>query len=176
VHAVWAAAGSRSTFERHLPLRLPSNLAEPDLARRILTMAGGLISGIATIRVCRDFRAGEMSGLLSRVGAAISVLMEVKLRWEPGPGIRVVDAEFRGERWIVKAEASGDARCPGCSLQATRRHSFYMRRLQDLPVQGTIVELQVSMTRWRCCNRSRCACGVDVRSKAPGLGRVAGWG
>ena len=94
-----------------------------------------------------------MSGLLSRVGAAISVLMEVKLRWEPGPGIRVVDAEFRGERWIVKAEASGDARCPGCSLQATRRHSFYMRRLQDLPVQGTIVELQVNMTRWRCCNQ-----------------------
>jgi transposase len=94
-----------------------------------------------------------MSGLLSRVGAAISVLMEVKLRWEPGPGIRVVDAEFRSERWIVKAEASGDGRCPGCSLQATRRHSFYMRRLQDLPVQGTIVELQVNMTRWRCCNQ-----------------------
>jgi hypothetical protein len=45
------------------------------------------------------------------------------------------------------------ARCPGCSLQATRRHSFYMRRLQDLLVQGTIVELQVNMTRWQCCNQ-----------------------
>jgi hypothetical protein len=76
-----------------------------------------------------------MSGLLSRVGAAISVLMEVKLRWEPGPGIRVVDAEFRGERWIVKAEASGvpDARvaafrlpaatvstCDGCRICSSR--------------------------------------------------------
>jgi hypothetical protein len=61
-------------------------------------------------RLCRDFLAGEMSGLLSRAGAAISMLMEVKQRWEPGPGIRVVDAEFRGERWIVKAEDSGDAR------------------------------------------------------------------
>jgi transposase len=80
--------------------------------------------------------------------------MEVKPRWEPGPGIRVVDAEFCGERWIVKAAASGDARCPSCSLQATRRHSFYMRRVQDLPVQGTVVELQVTMTRWRCCNQS----------------------
>jgi hypothetical protein len=38
-----------ATFERHLPLRLPSHLADPDLARRILTMAGGLIGGIATI-------------------------------------------------------------------------------------------------------------------------------
>jgi transposase len=80
--------------------------------------------------------------------------MEVKPGWEPGPGIRVVGAEFCGERWIVKAEASGDARCPGCSLQATRRHSFYMRRLQDLPVQGASVELEVTMTRWRCCNQS----------------------
>ncbi|MEA2774208.1 MAG: hypothetical protein QOD93_7170, partial [Acetobacteraceae bacterium] len=44
-----------------------------------------------------------MAGLPNRVSAAISALMEVKLRWEPGPGIRVVDAEFRGERWIVKA-------------------------------------------------------------------------
>jgi transposase len=94
-----------------------------------------------------------MSGLPDRVRAAISVLMEVKLRWDPGPGIRVEDAELCGERWIVKAEASGDGRRPGCSLQATRRHSFYTRRLQDLPVQGTIVELQVNMTRWRCCNQ-----------------------
>ena len=38
-----------ATFERQLPLRRPSNLTDPVLARRILTMAGGLIGGIATI-------------------------------------------------------------------------------------------------------------------------------
>jgi hypothetical protein len=38
-----------ATFERHLPLRRPSNLTDPDLARRILTLAGGLIGGIAAI-------------------------------------------------------------------------------------------------------------------------------
>jgi len=38
-----------ATFERHLPLRRPSNLTNADLARHILTMAGGLIGGIATI-------------------------------------------------------------------------------------------------------------------------------
>jgi hypothetical protein len=106
-----------------------------------------LITPSADYRLCRDFRAGEMAGLANRATAAISALMEVKARWEPGPGIRVVDAEFCGERWIVKAAASGDARCPSCSLQATRRHSFYVRRVQDLPVQGTVVELQVTMTR-----------------------------
>jgi transposase len=94
-----------------------------------------------------------MSELPDRVRAAISVLMDVKQRWEPGPGIRIIDAEFCGERWIVKAKASGDARCPGCGLHATRRHNFYTRRLQKMPVQGTIVELQVNMTRWRCCNQ-----------------------
>jgi transposase len=120
-----------------------------------------------------------MAGLPDRVRAAISVLMEVKPRWEPGPGIRVVDAEFCGERWIVKADASGDARCPSCRRQATRRHSFYVRRLQDLPVQGTIVELQVSMTRWRCCNqlcdRRTFAAQADqvIKPYARQTGRVA---
>lgn len=38
-----------ATFERHLPLRRPSNLIGADLARSILTMAGGLIGGIATV-------------------------------------------------------------------------------------------------------------------------------
>lgn len=38
-----------ATFERQLPLRQSSNLTDPDLARRILSMAGGLIGGLATI-------------------------------------------------------------------------------------------------------------------------------
>jgi transposase len=105
--------------------------------------------------------------------------MEVKPRWEPGPGIRVVDAEFCGERWIVKAEASGEARCPSCQFQSSRRHSFYVRRLQDLPVQGTIVELQVSMSRWRCgnllCDRRTFAdqAGQVIKPYARQTGRVA---
>jgi transposase len=94
-----------------------------------------------------------MAGLPTRASAAILVLMEVKPRWEPGPGIRVVNAAFRDEKWIVKAEASGNATCPSCHHQAIHRHSCYTRRVQDLPVQGTIVELYLSMTRWRCSNQ-----------------------
>jgi hypothetical protein len=88
-----------------------------------------------------------MAGLPNRLNTTISIVMKIKPRWEPGPGLRVVYAEFCDERWIVKAQASGEAGCPTCGLQATHRHSAYMRRLQDLPVQGTIVELQVGMTR-----------------------------
>jgi hypothetical protein len=39
--------------------------------------------------LCRDLRGGEMAELPNRVSAAISILMEVKPRWGPGPGIRV---------------------------------------------------------------------------------------
>jgi len=79
--------------------------------------------------------------------------MEIKPQWEPGPDIRVVDAKLCQDRWIVKANASVEARCPDCGIRSQRRHSAYVRRLQDLPVQGTSVELQVSVTRWRCGNR-----------------------
>jgi hypothetical protein len=74
-----------------------------------------------------------MTVLPNRLNATISMVREIKPRWEPGPGLKVVNAEFCDEGWIVNAQASGEARCPSCRLQATRRHSFYMRRLQDLP-------------------------------------------
>ena len=35
------------------------------------------------------------------------------------------------------------------------RHGWYVRHLQDLPVQGTAVTLQVRLARWQCRNR-RC--------------------
>jgi transposase len=82
-----------------------------------------------------------------------SVRMEIKPQWEAGPDIRVLDAKLCQDRWIVKANASVEARCPGCGIGSHRRHSAYVRRLQDLPVQGTTVELQVGVTRWRCGNR-----------------------
>ena len=93
-----------------------------------------------------------MAGLFRRFGVPTSVRMEIKPQWELGASIRVMDARLCQGRWIVKATASGEARCPGCGVGTARRHSAYVRRLQDLPVQGTIVELQVSVRRWRCCN------------------------
>ena len=69
--------------------------------------------------------------------------------------------------------------CPRCRHQAMHRHSRYTRRVQDLPVQGMIVELHLSMTRWRCrnqlCDRQTFADQADqaVRSSARQTGRVA---
>ena len=93
-----------------------------------------------------------MAGLFRRTGFLTSDWMEIKPQWEPGPGIRVMEARNCQGRWIVKATASGEADAPAAVFGSTEQHSAYVRRLQDLPVQGMIVELQVSVTRWRCCN------------------------
>lgn len=42
------------------------------------------------------------------------------------------------------------ATCPLCGGSSTRAHSFYSRRLADLPWQGRVVELQVRVRRFRC--------------------------
>jgi transposase len=40
-----------------------------------------------------------------------------------------------------------------CDVQSTRRHGWQVRRLQDLPAQGTPVTLRVRLARWRCQNQ-----------------------
>jgi transposase len=44
--------------------------------------------------------------------------------------------------------------CPLCGEVSRSRHSFYARRLQDLPWQSVAVELWVSVGRFRCRNSS----------------------
>jgi hypothetical protein len=99
------------------------------------------------------FRASRLARLFPSRCVPTSDRMEIKPQWEPGPDIRVVDTKLCQDRWMVKADASVEARCPGCGMWSQRRHSAYVLRIQDLPVQRTTVELQVSVTRWRCGNR-----------------------
>ncbi len=81
--------------------------------------------------------------------------MKSMTQWAPGPGIRVLHAEKpRNGSWVVNAVGVGTAgRCPGCESLSASRHSRYVRRLQDLPVQGVTVALSVKLNRWRCRNR-----------------------
>ena len=67
---------------------------------------------VARNGVCRDLRAARMAGLFRRIGVPTSVRMEIKPQWEPDASIRVMDARIWQGRWIVKATASGEARCP----------------------------------------------------------------
>jgi len=83
--------------------------------------------------VCRDLRASRLAGLFPGICVPTSDRMEIKPQWETGPDIRVVDAKLCEDRWIVKANASVEARCPGCRIRPQRRHSAYVQRLQDYP-------------------------------------------
>lgn len=62
--------------------------------------------------------------------------------------------ETGNPNWMIKAAASQEAaNCPDCKVLSTARHSSYVRRLKDLPIQGQTVELTVRVGRWRCRNR-----------------------
>jgi transposase len=73
-----------------------------------------------------------------------------------GPGIAVQSVVFRGNRWVVSAEGKGSRSCPGCGEASKSRHSWQMRRLQELPIQGIPATLEIRSGRWRCRNE-QCA-------------------
>jgi len=69
-----------------------------------------------------------------------------------GPGFQVSRVELGTDRWVVEAETQGQPTCPGCQTLSASRHSSYLRRLQDLPVQGVPVMIRLRSRRWRCRN------------------------
>jgi transposase len=89
-------------------------------------------------------------------------------QWTPGSDIQVLEAENSNGIWIVSAVGLGSGRCPDCESLSTSRHSRYVRRLQDLPVQGITVALNVKVNRWRCRNR-----GCERKTFTDLLPRVA---
>src|SRR5277367_5881974 len=78
-----------------------------------------------------------------------------------GPGIVVQSVAFRGNRWVVSTEGNGSRSCPGCGEASRSRHSWQMRRLQELPIQGVPATLEIRSGRWRCRNE-QCA-RKDIR-------------
>ncbi|HEU5329700.1 MAG TPA: ISL3 family transposase [Thermomicrobiales bacterium] len=52
---------------------------------------------------------------------------------------------------VVRAQQER-TRCPVCAAPATRVHSWYTRRLQDVPWQGLAVSVRLHTRRWFCDN------------------------
>jgi transposase len=71
----------------------------------------------------------------------------------PEIGLTLLGFEKFEQGWLVRAEGRTRSECPSCGTQSTARHSRYWRQLQDLPVQGKRVALQLRLSRWRCRNR-----------------------
>jgi transposase len=69
-----------------------------------------------------------------------------------GSGIVVHSVAFCDGRWVVAAEGSGRRLCPDCGEASGSRHSWHVRRLQDLPIQGVATMVELRSGRWRCRN------------------------
>ncbi len=78
--------------------------------------------------------------------------MKTQKSWAPGAKIKVSGVELGTDRWVVEAETQGQPTCPSCHTLSDSRHSSYLRRLQDLPVQGVPVMIRLRSRRWRCRN------------------------
>ncbi|MGP0010622.1 MAG: ISL3 family transposase [Methylocella sp.] len=98
--------------------------------------------------------------------------MTAKSKWTLGPGVQILGADCVNGRWVISASGLETARCPDCDLPSAFRHGWYVRHLQDLPVQGTAVTLQVRLARWQCRNR-RCQ-RRTFAERLPGIARSFG--
>ena len=78
--------------------------------------------------------------------------MTNKLNLAFGPGVVVRRVVSRENRWFVSADGAGVRSCSNCGTASTSRHSWHVRRLQDLPIQGVPVVLELRLGRWRCLN------------------------
>ncbi|WP_431310706.1 transposase family protein [Labrys miyagiensis] len=70
-----------------------------------------------------------------------------------GPGIIVREVAFHGDRWVVSAEGKGSRLCPGCGQASKSRHSWRVRRLQELPLQAVPAMVELLSGRWKCRNK-----------------------
>jgi transposase len=68
------------------------------------------------------------------------------------PEIRILTVLRDKDGVVVRAAGSGSRRCPDCGTLSASCKGRYVRRLQDLSVQGLAVRLEVHVTRWRCRN------------------------
>ena len=94
------------------------------------------------------FRGADCQGCAFRAEEG----MRKKIKLSLGPGIDVEEIELRDGRWVLSARAAGERSCPVCGHVSTSRHDWHHRRLQDLPVQGTPLVLDLRLGRWRCLN------------------------
>jgi len=72
----------------------------------------------------------------------------------PDPAVVTLEeivADDGGVTLVARARRA-HARCPLCDQVATRVHSWYTRRLADVPWQGLAVRLRLRTRRWSCDN------------------------
>ena len=71
----------------------------------------------------------------------------------PDKHLRYISHENTGAGIIIHVEStSKKAACPYCGIVSRRAHSRYVRKLQDLPIQGKKVKLYLKNKKYFCVN------------------------
>ena len=73
----------------------------------------------------------------------------------PLAGIHVQEVVRTNAGWIIASTGPGVGTCPSCGIASNVRHGSYRRSLQDLPVQGSPVTIELTVSRLSCLNQ-RC--------------------
>ena len=69
------------------------------------------------------------------------------------PGFEVAGIQIEGDIvWVNANSTSTEAHCPYCDVLATKRHSAYERKPQDLPLSGKQGRLCLTVQRYFCHN------------------------
>ena len=107
----------------------------------------------------------QLSGFFLKLGAScpccypdgmvISKKLIARELLPKAANLNLVGLEISKQGWGVEAVGASSAVCPTCFTRSRSRHSRYHRKLQDLPVQGSPVMLDLQVGRWRCGN-GRC--------------------
>ncbi|SDR57959.1 Transposase [Rhizobiales bacterium GAS113] len=66
--------------------------------------------------------------------------------------LRLISVSRSSTGWVIGAQGQDRAACPRCRTLSHSRHSFYRRRVRDLPIQGVPVLIDLKVSRWRCRN------------------------
>lgn len=78
--------------------------------------------------------------------------------------VEYVSHEIQGNEIVIHIKSREDvAHCPFCGEPSARVHSRYNRRLQDLPIQGRKVKLQIERKKYFCLD-PKCKHGTFVET------------
>lgn len=72
----------------------------------------------------------------------------------PDKQLSYISQEISEAKIILRFKSkSKQGKCPYCGEESKKVHSFYTRKLQDLPIQGKKVKLEMEIKKYFCNNK-----------------------
>ena len=74
-------------------------------------------------------------------------------KFYPEKDLKIVDIRQQKDKIIIRMKSISKVyRCPKCSCTTNKYHGMYHRKVQDLPIWGKRVQLEISSHEYECIN------------------------